>query len=208
MKKTKALLTILVLIVLGLSTYCGQLIIAREKNKEDKETSNRTIERQTNLISDYQVIQLYNWMIGFDSLNNIDVKSLYETNKSIKLFDLITQPKAILVIEDGMCEACIQKELLNIKKVAQTMGFENIILLLKGYTRRYLANSDEFQDWKGNIYQVDDWITTNHGNLSGTPCLLIVDRSKKIRGVYHALKSTNENFEFFISALKQNLHAL
>ena len=139
-------------------------------------------------------------------MKDIRVSSL--EGEEHQLFDLINNTKGILYIENGMCEACIQKELLNIGQVAKVLGKENIILLTKGYTSRYLMNSDEFANWNDQVFQAEASPTLLNDNLSGTPCLLIVDRTYRIRGAYHALKSTNKNFEFFLSALQQTYSSL
>lgn len=207
MKISKVLFTFLIVSIIGLCVYSAQLHHSSKKYSEEIKAKDRLLSRQENLLSDYQVIQLYDWMINFDSLKNIPVNSLSKANET-HLYNILNDHKGILFIENGMCEACIQKELLNINKVAKLLGPENIILLTKGYTSRYLRNSTEFKEWQNNIFLVDDWPTLMHENLSGTPNLLIVDKRKKIRGAYHALKSTNKNFEFFISALQQTYDVL
>ena len=168
--------------------------------------TNRSMQRQANLLSDYQVIQLYDWMVGLDSLNNVTVTDQNKVEN--KLFNLLSGRTVILYLENGMCEACIKKELLNLNQLVKVVGREKIVLLANGYTFRYLYNSEEFKEWRDRLYQSDDAPTILNSNLSGTPCLLVIDHNFIIRASYHALKSTNKNFEFFLSAFQQTQKGL
>jgi len=140
---------------------------------EELVTLKQSLERQNKLLSDYQKIQLYNWMVSLDSLNNISVKN--EDDKTQHLYDLIHGEMAIFYIENGMCEMCIRKELSNLNRITKIIGRNNVILLANGFSSRYLYNSESFKNWRDNLFQSKEAPTADNDNLSGTPSLVIVD---------------------------------
>lgn len=47
-----------------------------------------------------------------------------------------------------------------------------------------------------------------NSNFSGTPSILIVDNNYIVRGAYHALKSTNINFDIFLRTIQRTFARL
>lgn len=186
-------------IVLVLTSF---IFYQRSGNAEEElGDSARELQRMQTLLSDYQVIQLYDWMMSFDSLNNVTITD--QEKEQVALYDLLKGKKAVFIVENGMCERCISKELKNLNLIADVLGRDNLVLLAKNYSYRYLYNSDEFSSWRDRLYQTSSDIFHLNNNLSGTPLTIILNKDLSIQSTYHALKSTNQNFEFFHSALQQ-----
>ena len=153
------------------------------------------------LLTDYQVSQLNNWILPYDSIQNIKVSN--QNRENFNLFHVMENRKILFIVENGMCEACIDKELENLYVMTRGTDRDDVILLAKGYTYRYLYNSQEFTQWKDRLYMYSEPIFSVSNNLSGTPTMLVINNEREIQSVYHALKSTNQNFELFLSAYKE-----
>lgn len=184
---------------------CGSIIYLFWENNSvcrELEKTQQAAEINSIKIKDYQKNQLYNWMISLDSLKDI---SITDNNKNThQLFDLIDDETIIFYVHNLMCMMCVQKEIENLSKIAGVMGKENILVLAKGFSSKYLRKSDKFKKWRDNLYQTKSTPTLNNNNISGTPNVILVNNDYNILISYHALKhNTNDNFELFLHALKQ-----
>jgi len=146
------------------------------------------------IISDSLITQKRNWIAGSVALNNVVVTD--RNNNSKKLFDLINTSKFIFYIEPEMCSICIDKEILNIKKLAEYYGYDEIMILTSGFRGMYIFNDQKFENFE-NIFIFDDFFL-KCDNIFSTLLIIFVDVNKTIRFAYNASSVTNENFNYLI----------
>jgi len=192
----------IIILTVGISIYLYVNTLTLSKELKRTRQLLKTSEKKVN---DYQKLQFYNWSVNFDSLENLSITD--KNQKTHKLFDLINNESAIFYIHNTMCMMCVEKELENLNTVAKIIGKENIIVLAKGFSPKFLYKSDKFKNWWHNLYQTKSAPTLENKNLSGTPNIILVNKSYEILNSYHALKhNTNSNFKLFLHTLKQKYH--
>ncbi|MCY4160342.1 MAG: hypothetical protein OXE77_00565 [Flavobacteriaceae bacterium] len=164
----------------------------------------KTISNFENLLEDNFKIQQYNWLLASSQINDVTLIRLID-EKSFHFKSLLNSRKIIFYIEAGMCLFCLDKELQNVTQLIELVGKNNIIIVAKEFSKKYLLNENKFSEFKELIYLAKAEIYTHH-NLSDTPSLALVNEKGDIQHSYHASKNSNKHFDLFHDFLKSSYY--
>lgn len=98
---------------------------------------------------------------------------IYDKNGIYKWKDITKEGKIVLLFSELYCDVCIEAELNNLKKIADSVGFRNIILLVNAVSPRYIPLLIKKYDLKFKIYQYSKELYKEVPNLE-MPCFFVL----------------------------------
>ncbi|WP_305982833.1 hypothetical protein [Roseivirga thermotolerans] len=138
-------------------------------------------------------------MLSTQKIENIEVENF--NSESSRLHEkLENEYSLIYFFENGMCQACVEKELKNFRTILSNLSIP-IVGIFKGYSSNYLRNDPSFQGLKEHMFIASDYPTETK-NLTGTPFIAIVNAQHKVITANHASKIDNLAFEYFLDVVR------
>jgi len=144
-------------------------------------------------------LQKLNWSLNGNKIINYELID-YMGNRS-SLHDAVNFPCVLLYFDSDMCQACVNKELINFKQFVEEAKIKDYIILTNGFKLRYLNKDRRFMRWRNRIFMVSN--KYQQFFMGATPLISIVNEDGIIQSSYHASKNTNDIFENFLNYYKQ-----
>lgn len=134
-------------------------------------------------------LQYMNWKLSIDTLKNIQLTNVLKNRKH--LFDLLEGHKIILYYDNKMCKPCVNKEFDNLSKLANNIGYSNILIIAQTPLFDLCVDSC----FKKNIWSCNECIFDIDTPIE-TPVMLVT-LDTKILAVCCANKMTNHIYKYF-----------
>lgn len=150
----------------------------------------------------YEVVKTsYNsWFLNIDTLKNVSIINI--EGKKKKLFDVLIDRKIVFYFSSKMCDVCIEKELKNLKKIGEMIGYADILLISNSVNPRIFKN-EEFLPFSENIWMCQKSIY-NYKLFEETPVFSLMENSE-IKLGYCAPKMTNDIGKMFMKFVNKGM---
>lgn len=127
---------------------------------------------------------------------NLNIFSLHNNKEDINtLYD--SGPKVVLRVSELTCSECYEKELENLKKLADSIGESNIIIFTKSANVDYLLRFKRVNQLIYQVYNIPNDTITPLDKLN-IPYYFVLDSNKIVSKIFIPDRSYPENsFRYF-----------
>lgn len=156
---------------------------------------------QEEMFNEAYYIQLKNWELQFDSLQNITLTS--NQNKPIDLYKLIRSKTIVLYISSNMCGQCVEKTLIQFSGLVTSHALRNYVLIGEGFRSDYFFRDESLKSWRLNAYLAKEPIFFRDHTLE-TPVILFMRDNGIIQTAFTTPKNLSRFHELFSKSLNSN----
>jgi len=181
-------------------------LLIKVKNSNDKiDRISKDAELANNILLNNLYFQIESEDEEIDE--NIEVK--IESGTSIRYADLVsTGPKLILRYSELHCDMCIDHSLEYLKRIAASIGKENILILASYKSQRDLSIFKRINKLDFPVYKIAKSGLKIPIEQYSIPYVFIADKTLHVKNLHILNKDIEEMSEIFLSIIPQKFDAI
>lgn len=124
-------------------------------------------------------------------------------NKTVRLSDIINSPKLILRYSEMNCDVCIETQIRNLNRLADSVGAGQIVLFLTYRDSKYVKRFMDTHRVKFAVYKLDDELASILTDIEMPYYFVLTPGEERVQCMFIPHKENPELTKSYLSQIKQ-----
>lgn len=126
---------------------------------------------------------------------------IYDKKIKYKWNEIIQEDKLVFFFSELYCDVCIEAQIVNLKGMSDSVGYQNILFLVNSFSLRYVQQLINKYDLKFQIYQFDKDLYQEIPDMHEPYFFILEKQSMRMQSVFIPQKENSESAMKYLGAV-------
>lgn len=128
-------------------------------------------------------------------------------NKTFRLSEVITSPKLILRYSEMNCDVCIETQIRNLNRLADSIGVRQIALFVTYRDSKYIKRFVDTYRVKFDVYKLDNELDSTLIDIEMPYYLMLTPSGNRVQCMFIPHKENPELTKYYLSLMKHKFYS-